>query len=41
VLAHFSHHEAEDWLPWPWIATIIVALCLAVVALALIAPHAL
>ena len=26
VLAHFTHHEPEDQLPWPWIATLVVAL---------------
>ena len=40
MLAHFNHHEPEDRLPWPWIATIAVALVLAVTALALIVPEA-
>src|SRR5690349_5518984 len=40
VLAHFNHHEPDDRLPWPWVATIVVALVLAVAALALIAPDA-
>ena len=40
VLAHFSHHEPEDRLPWPWMGTAIVALCVAVVALALLVPDA-
>jgi hypothetical protein len=40
VLAHFNHHEPEDRLPWPWIATIAAAMILAVTALALIVPDA-
>ncbi|WP_157592046.1 hypothetical protein [Solirubrobacter soli] len=40
MLAHFNHHEPEDRLPWPWIATIAVALVLAVATLALIVPDA-
>jgi hypothetical protein len=40
VLAQFNDHEPEDGLPWPWIATIAVALILAVATLALIVPDA-
>jgi hypothetical protein len=40
VLAHFSHHEADDRLPWPWLATIAIAILLAVLALALLVPDA-
>jgi hypothetical protein len=39
-LAHFTHHEPEDRLPWPWLATLVVAVVLAVAALALVAPDA-
>jgi len=41
MLAHFSHHEADDRLPWPWLATIAAALVLAAVALAILVPDAL
>jgi hypothetical protein len=40
VLAHFSHHQPEDRLPWPWMGTTIAALCVAIVALALLVPDA-
>jgi hypothetical protein len=40
VLAHFTHHEPDDRLPWPWLATILAALALAVAALALLVPDA-
>jgi hypothetical protein len=40
VLAHFSHHEVDDRLPWPWLATIALALVLAVIALAILVPEA-
>ena len=40
MLAHFNHHEPEDRLPWPWMATIVAALILAVTLLALLAPDA-
>jgi len=41
MLAHFSHHHTEDRLPWPWVATIVTALALAVLALAILVPDAL
>jgi hypothetical protein len=40
MLAHFTHHEPDDRLPWPWLATVLVALITAVLALALLAPDA-
>ena len=40
MLAHFSHHHTEDRLPWPWVATIVAALALAVLALAILVPDA-
>jgi hypothetical protein len=40
MLAHFSHHQAEDRLPWPWLATIVLGLALAVVVLAILVPDA-
>jgi hypothetical protein len=40
MLAHFTHHEPEDRLPWPWLATVVVAVLLAVAALGWLAPDA-
>ena len=40
MLAHFSHHQADDRLPRPWVATIVLALALAVLALAILVPDA-
>jgi hypothetical protein len=40
VLAHFNHHEPDDRLPWPWLATVVAALVLALAVLALLTPDA-